>query len=176
MSQFTPKMKANAVPCLLSSLVWIDQYNQCNGMKSFMEFLLMFTMYIFSSYHSWIWLYFQEYVRTENWRKGVDDEWIQQMTEDLIKEKLLPKYALHPTLLEKRPEFVTCNNSVIVTGKTARHVSLLVKTHDGEYKAMRVNMLSYSPLNHAFYFSSAGSFSGRVGRITRKVHFAMFWY
>ena len=26
-SQFTPKMKANAVPRLLSSLVWIDQYN-----------------------------------------------------------------------------------------------------------------------------------------------------
>ena len=29
-SQFTPKMKANAVPRLLSSLVWIDQYNECN--------------------------------------------------------------------------------------------------------------------------------------------------
>ena len=27
-SQFTPKMKANAVPRLLSSLVWIDQYNE----------------------------------------------------------------------------------------------------------------------------------------------------
>ena len=26
--QFTPKLKANAVPCLLSSLVWIDQYNE----------------------------------------------------------------------------------------------------------------------------------------------------
>ena len=38
-SQFTPKMKANAVPLLLSSLVWIDQYNECNGMKSFMEFM-----------------------------------------------------------------------------------------------------------------------------------------
>ena len=25
---------------LLSSLVWIDQYNQCNGKKSFMEFML----------------------------------------------------------------------------------------------------------------------------------------
>ena len=36
--QFTPKMKANAVPRLLSSLVWIDQYNECNGMASFMEF------------------------------------------------------------------------------------------------------------------------------------------
>ena len=34
-SQFTPKMKANAVPRLLSSLVWIDQYNECNGMTSF---------------------------------------------------------------------------------------------------------------------------------------------
>ena len=44
-SQFTPKMKANAVPRLLSSLVWIDQYyNECNGMTSFMEFM--------------IWLYF----------------------------------------------------------------------------------------------------------------------
>ena len=31
-SQFTPKMKANAVPRLLSSLVWNDQYNECNGM------------------------------------------------------------------------------------------------------------------------------------------------
>ena len=38
-SQFTPKMKANAVPRLLSSLVWIDQYNECNGIKSFMEFM-----------------------------------------------------------------------------------------------------------------------------------------
>ena len=38
-SQFTPKMKANAVPRLLSSLVWIDQYNQCNGLTSFMEFI-----------------------------------------------------------------------------------------------------------------------------------------
>ena len=31
-SQFTPQMKAIAVPRLLSSLVWIDQYNECNGM------------------------------------------------------------------------------------------------------------------------------------------------
>ena len=38
-SQFTPKMKANAVPRLLSSLVWIDKYNECNGMTSFMEFM-----------------------------------------------------------------------------------------------------------------------------------------
>ena len=38
-SQFTPKMKANAVPRLLSSLVWIDQYYVCNGMTSFMEFM-----------------------------------------------------------------------------------------------------------------------------------------
>ena len=38
-SQFTAKMKANAVPRLLSSLVWIDQYNECNGMTSFMEFM-----------------------------------------------------------------------------------------------------------------------------------------
>ena len=35
--QFTPKMNANAIPRLLSSLVWIDQYNDCNGMTSFME-------------------------------------------------------------------------------------------------------------------------------------------
>ena len=33
-SQFTPKMKANAVPHLLSSLVWIDQYTECNGQVS----------------------------------------------------------------------------------------------------------------------------------------------
>ena len=39
-SQFTPKMKANAIPRLLSSVVWIDQYNECNGMTSFMEFML----------------------------------------------------------------------------------------------------------------------------------------
>ena len=39
-SQFTPKMKANAVPRLLSSLVWIDQYNECNGLTSFMEFIM----------------------------------------------------------------------------------------------------------------------------------------
>ena len=38
-SQLTSKMKGNAVPRLLSSLVWIDQYNQCNGMTSFMEFM-----------------------------------------------------------------------------------------------------------------------------------------
>ena len=38
-SQFTPKMKANAVPRLLSSLVWIDQYNECNGMTSYKEFM-----------------------------------------------------------------------------------------------------------------------------------------
>ena len=33
-------MKANAVPRLLSSLVWIDQYNECNGMTSFREFMI----------------------------------------------------------------------------------------------------------------------------------------
>ena len=38
--QFTPKVKANAVPRLLSSLVWIDQNNKCNGMTCFMEFML----------------------------------------------------------------------------------------------------------------------------------------
>ena len=38
-SQFAPKMKANAVSRLLSSLVWIDQYNECNRMTSFMEFM-----------------------------------------------------------------------------------------------------------------------------------------
>ena len=39
-SQFTPKTKANALLRLLSSLVWIDQYNECNGMISFMEFII----------------------------------------------------------------------------------------------------------------------------------------
>ena len=39
-SQFTPKMKANAVSRLLSYLVWIDQYNECNGLTSFMEFMV----------------------------------------------------------------------------------------------------------------------------------------
>ena len=38
--QLTPKMKANAVPRLLSSLVWIDQYYEWNGMTSFMEFMI----------------------------------------------------------------------------------------------------------------------------------------
>ena len=38
-SQFTPKMKANTSPRLHLSLVWIDQYNECNGMTSFMEFM-----------------------------------------------------------------------------------------------------------------------------------------
>ena len=42
-SQFTPKMIANAVPRLLSSLVWIDRYKECNGMTSFMEFMLCLT-------------------------------------------------------------------------------------------------------------------------------------
>ena len=40
-SHFTPKMKANAVPCLLSSLMWIDQYNKCNGMTGFMESMII---------------------------------------------------------------------------------------------------------------------------------------
>ena len=53
-SQFTPKMKANTVPRLLSSLVWIDsgvEVSQnrlesffheikCNGMMNFMEFMV----------------------------------------------------------------------------------------------------------------------------------------
>ena len=38
--QFTPKTKANAESHLLSSLVWIDQCNECIGMTSFMEFIL----------------------------------------------------------------------------------------------------------------------------------------
>ena len=38
-SQFTPKMKANADSRLLSSLVRIDLYNECNGMTSFMKFM-----------------------------------------------------------------------------------------------------------------------------------------
>ena len=52
--QFTPKMKANAEPRLLSSLVWIDsdvevsqhrlescfQEIKCNGKTSFMEFMI----------------------------------------------------------------------------------------------------------------------------------------
>ena len=39
-SQFTPKMKTHAVERLLSSLLWIDQYNECsNRMTSFMEFI-----------------------------------------------------------------------------------------------------------------------------------------
>ena len=37
-NQFTPKTKANAVSRLLSSLVWIDQYNECNVMIRIMEF------------------------------------------------------------------------------------------------------------------------------------------
>ena len=40
-SQFTPKMKANAKPRLLSSLVWIDQCNECNGMTCFMELMAL---------------------------------------------------------------------------------------------------------------------------------------
>ena len=48
-SQLTPKMKANAVLHLLSSSVWIDQYNECNGMTSFMEFMswVTFTIVLF---------------------------------------------------------------------------------------------------------------------------------
>ena len=46
-SQFTPKMKANAVPHLLSSLVWIDQCNECNVMTSFMEFMVYFLRYVY---------------------------------------------------------------------------------------------------------------------------------
>ena len=54
-SQFTPKMKANAVPHLLSSLVWIDQYNECNRMTSFMEFM----------FGPWEW-----FVQTISWLKA----------------------------------------------------------------------------------------------------------
>ena len=32
-------MKANAVSRLLSCLLWIDHYNECSGMTSFMEFM-----------------------------------------------------------------------------------------------------------------------------------------
>ena len=46
-SQFTPKMKANAVSRLLSSLVWIDQYNDCNGMTSFKKFMLSLMTFLF---------------------------------------------------------------------------------------------------------------------------------
>ena len=38
-SQFTPKMKENVILHLLSSLVWINQYNECNRMTSLMEFM-----------------------------------------------------------------------------------------------------------------------------------------
>ena len=37
-SQFTSKMKANAVSRLLSSLVWIDQYNECNQLTALIIF------------------------------------------------------------------------------------------------------------------------------------------
>ena len=33
------RWKQTADQCLLSSLVWIDHYNQCNRMTSFMEFM-----------------------------------------------------------------------------------------------------------------------------------------
>ena len=36
--QFTPKMKANAKPHLLSSLVWIDHYNECNRLTTLIIF------------------------------------------------------------------------------------------------------------------------------------------
>ena len=45
-SQFTPKMKATAIPRLLSSLVWIDQCNECNRMTSSMEFMSRFVVFI----------------------------------------------------------------------------------------------------------------------------------
>ena len=35
------RWKQTAVQHLRSSLVWIDHYNQCNGMRSFMEFMGM---------------------------------------------------------------------------------------------------------------------------------------
>ena len=54
-SQFTPKMKANAVPRLLSSLVWIDHYDECNGMTSFMEFLCC--SWILVVFIQWFWYF-----------------------------------------------------------------------------------------------------------------------
>ena len=52
-SQFTSKMKANAVPRLLSSLVWTDQYNECNGITSFMEFMSKYSVGI--HFNCWLW-------------------------------------------------------------------------------------------------------------------------
>ena len=40
-SQFTPKMKANADSRLLSSLVWIDQDNECNKLTAIIIFAEM---------------------------------------------------------------------------------------------------------------------------------------
>ena len=54
-SQFTPKMKANAVPRLLSSLVWIDHYDECNWMTSFMEFVICRNAYIHIRWLSSLW-------------------------------------------------------------------------------------------------------------------------
>ena len=52
-SQFTPKMKANAVPRLLSSLVWIDQYNEYKGTTSFIEFMRRaFHQHLLSNSHT----------------------------------------------------------------------------------------------------------------------------
>ena len=50
-SQFAPKMRANVVPRLLSSLVWIDQYNECNGMTSSMEFMWHYSLRRISWHH-----------------------------------------------------------------------------------------------------------------------------
>ena len=53
-SQFTPKMKANAVLHLLSSLVWIDQYNECNGITIFMEFMMSRPFFVVFQLRSFI--------------------------------------------------------------------------------------------------------------------------
>ena len=45
------KMKANAEPHLLSSLVWIDQYNEYNLITSFMEFMLKEVSKPLQSFH-----------------------------------------------------------------------------------------------------------------------------
>ena len=64
-SQFTPKMKANAVPRLLSSLVWIDHYNECNGMTTFMEFMfIVLKCQISASYPK------KFYIKNDKNRKG----------------------------------------------------------------------------------------------------------
>ena len=103
-------------------------------------------MDIFSLYHSWIWLYFQEYIRTEKWRGRVDQEWIAEMVKDLKIRRRIRRDATSPPLLQHHPLLVTCNKELLITDESDDHLSFLVEV-DGDFKEMTVIIIIILPLD-----------------------------